>query len=323
MPKLILTMLLWLYSQTVFSMDGGIRANPSLYPGQVMISYNRLVTNLLVNPLNNCSGVVLDNRHILTTASCVYFLDTDSNPDSFRPITPAALYVHPSNNGVVGKSRSSFPIITPNDQPNIRVASYVVHPLVAPDNPPFYSPPTKYSYNLAILTLTNTINVPAATLYHGKENFLGNTAIALGWDQENRRIQTSPFSVSFEYFHQLELYSTTILENPPTSASPCSVSLFCAGYSSTVKNLNSSYDKSAPMYRNVNGKRVIIGLAVAGSNGTSSPKVERYSYVNSAMYEFIKNTVPKTKFWSEKGLEPVFAVNSPVPVWLLLLLNDE
>ena len=322
MPKFAIMLLLLLFNQTAFSMDGGSNANPALYPGQVMISYNRLVTNLLISPLSNCSGVVLDKRHILTTASCVYFLDTSTSPDSFRRVTPSALYVHPSSNGEVGKSRSSFPIISPNDQPNIRVTSYIVHPQVAPDNPPFYSPPTKYSYNLAILTLAGNINVPPATLYHGKSKFLGKGVIALGWDQDNRRIQTSPFSFSFEYFHHLELYATIVLPKPPADAAPCTNTLFCTGYSTSIKNLNSSYDKGAPMYRLVKGKRAIIGLAVAGTNGTTTPKVERYTRINSEMYKFIKQYVPSTRFWSEKGLSPIFPDNNLLPVLKLILLDE-
>ena len=306
---------------TSFAMEGGLVANPNTYPGQVMISFNRLVTNLLVSPLKRCSAIVLDKRHVLTSASCVYFLDTSTSPDSFKTLPPSALYVHPSSNGRVGYSTTSFPVISPSDQPNIRVISFVSHPKLSPHNPPFYSPPGKYSHNLVILKLIKDINVAPATLYHGKNKFLGTSAIAMGWDKESIRIQTSPFTSSFRYYFQQEQYNTTILLNPPSAGEPCRNTLFCSGFSSSNKNLNSSYDEGAPMWRTVNAKKVIIGLAADASNGTTAPYIERYGHINSSVYDFIRQHVPNTKFWSEEGLTPVFE-NTILPILNLLLLDD-
>ena len=305
--RLCLFVIVLITSQASLALVGGTAANPSDYPGQVVLSYDSTTTSL---QFQNCSGIVLDQRRILTSLSCVYSLGTGG----YSPIPASEIYVHPVENGEIG-GRFIIPPVAPSLTPNARVSTYVVHPQSSGGSGP---------YNLAILYLASNINLPQATIYNGTDHFIDESATALGWLEEKR-----DGTLLSTYYYVLNQLSFDLVEGNTDFDGTCydnfvyTGTVFCGGFRNASNFLEYPQDEGMPIYRSINGVQTVIGLLSNASHGIlfdGEYLFEKYARISS-MVNFIQQHAPNTLFRNESSdqPDPEFSL---IPLLQLLLLDD-
>ena len=290
------------------ALEGGTIADSSQYPGLVILSYSG--DNNFLNS-KNCTGIVLEQRRILTSLSCVYSLGNGG----FIPIPATSIYVHPVVNGVTGGNLFQPPV-TPTNVQNLRVSSYAIHPQSSNGSGP---------YNLAILYLSGNINLPAARIYNGSNFFIGQSATALGWKNEKR-----PDQFLTANYYVLSYLTFPIVNSNTNIGSLCydnfvnTNTVFCGGFRNSIRFLEFFQDEGSPIFRTIKGEKTVLGVLDSASHGLLFDGVfhfEKYARV-STMVNFIKQHAPDTIFRNENSLAPKPQVNI-VPFLQQTLLNDD
>ncbi len=299
-------------TQPNFALEGGQSANASDYPGLVILSYDGPDAG---SRLKNCTGIVLEQRRILTTLACIRYF----GGSGFAQIPANNIYVHPVINGEIG-GNIFLPPVTPLLTPNSRVSSYAVHPQNT-----FLSGP----YDLAILRLSSNINLPVARIYNGTNSFIGSTVTAVAWKEQRR--QNFPLD---ENYYVLNKLSFSIVDGNANINGLCydnftyTGTVFCGGFRNSVNFLEFSQDEGSPIYQSIGGQNTIIGLLSDASHGLlfeGQYQYERYARISS-MVDFIRQHAPNTQFWNESSSEPQpepSANNSFFSVLQLLLLDED
>lgn len=305
-PSGVLTLLLGLFiSQVSLALEGGQSANPSSYPGLVVISYDEIPNTF--TKLKNCTGLVVGPRHVLTSTACVTTLRS-SQPYGSLPIPAGNIHVHPVANGEIG-GEFLLPVVRPTTNPRITVASYTTHPQSTSSGGP---------YDLAVIKLGGNINLEPAALYSGKNLFTGSVGVALGWKEVQRGIDN---------YYVLNKLSFLIVNGDTNILGLCydnftdTGSTFCGGLRNNTNYLE-SHDEGSPIFRTINGKRTVIGilsLATGGFQFEGEYKYEEYARVSS-MVSYIKQNVPGAIFWNGADTPLTPRVNI-APILSLLLFD--
>ena len=304
--KLFLSLFL-LLNLPAQALEGGQPANHLDYPGLVMLSYDDLPDTFSGN--KNCTGLVLEQRTILTSADCLYTIR--GNPFGSILIPANNIYVHPVVNGEISGG-FLLPILNPSIKPNIRASSYVIHPQNFRGLP---------FYGLAIINLSSNINVDPGLIYNGTREFIGSAGTGLGWKTQDA---TFP-SLNRKYV--LNKLSFNLIDGNTNIEGLCydnyndTDTVFCGGFRNGIKFLNSE-DEGAPIYKTVNGRQAAIGILSNASNGRQFEgryRYEEYSRI-SPLENFIKQHAPNTQFWNESSevAEPDINI---IPMLQLLLLT--
>jgi len=234
-------------SSPVIAIEGDSQAaSEAQRTGIVGISYE--------DGFDNCIGVVLEPNKVLTTASCVELFS--------GPVTASSIRVHPLQ-GVELGGAISFPTLNEQVTPFIGVTDFSTHPL----NTSRFG-----AFNLAVLSLEEPLDIGVAKIYSGSDFFLGRRADAFGWKEVTRRSD----------FLLRRFYEANTVELPPIVDGDNNVdsitdgcydsfvdtdTVFCAGFRSETQFLE-SFDRGAPLFLNIGGNELVIGLLSFNSGGT-------------------------------------------------------
>ncbi len=295
--------------QPSFALQGGQAVNASNYTGTVILSYGSVGDGFPA--FRNCSGIVLEPRKILTSASCVQYYDFNNN--GANTLIPAnQIFVHPIQNGEI--NTGFLGVVTPTNLPNFSVSSYTIHP-----QNPFRNGP----YNLAILTLASNIGIAPTYIYNGSNSFINQSSTALGWKKETR--PSVPISTTYLILNQLQFF----LVNGDTNINGLCYdnfsytgTVFCGGFRNGI-NFLETQDEGAPIFKNINGQQTVIGILSDASHGQLFDGIYQYeTYARvSSMVNFIQQHAPNTKFWNEASDLPE-TPNNIIPILELLLLDE-
>lgn len=286
------------------ALEGGQPVNASDYPGLVILSY-RKPDDLLDVPRfpddENCTGVVLQARRVLTSLECVlvvYFGFGILPLPEIWPMPASSIQIHPVINGEIVGIDTLPPVIKPSQVPNVSVSAIEIHPRAS-----IGLSRTTNSYGLAILYLTSDIGIETAVLYDGTNKFTDFSAMALGWQKFERAVNAEP--VNSFVLRKLEF---DLVDGDTNADSDCreyndtyTATVFCGGYRNATNYLEPS-DKGSPIYRIINKKQVVIGILM-NSSGTSD-FYERYTRI-STMTGFIKHHAPDARFESGARTNPL------------------
>ena len=300
-------------AQESLALEGGQPVNAADYPGLVILSYGSIPDTFV--SLNNCSGIVLEPRKILTSASCFQYYNLNNSP--VNTLIPAnKVFVHPVTDGEIGGSML-LPPVNSSTIPRVNVASYVINP---------QNTSKSGHHNLAVLTLSSAVKIAPALFYNGQNKFIGISTTALGWEREDRTFSTSPFTFIYYVLRKL---SFNLIDGNTNRNGLCydnfsyTGTVFCSGFRNGVNFLDSQ-DEGAPIYRTVNGRKTTIGLLFNASHGRlfdGQYDYEKYARISS-MVNFIRQHAPNTQFWNESSIPLELPPSSIIPILQLLLLNE-
>ena len=308
--KFTLCIVVMIVNAQVLALTGGQPANPSDYPGLVLVNmefdiYHVDFGDFLETYKNECTGVALSKNQVLTTLDCIttdYVFQTF--PDPFLAtliIPPSNIYVLPVNNGLVSAN------VTPSTPGNIRISNYVQDPLAGGGK----GPVDNNENSLVILNLQEDISLPVAHIYNGKSKFFEQTATTLGWVETNGVLQ---------------LYQREVLlpQVPPicwdAPRFETGQAILCGELSQT--NSLSRVDTGSPLLVNINGVNTVIGAFQGRAYQVRyDPMTRRYVYGRTTeMLAFFRRHAPETKFWNEKGdSDPYVKTLAPLLMQLELL----
>ena len=305
--RYILFCICLIVSLSAHALGGGTPSDHTQFPGLVFLSFDEVPGTF--STINNCTGIVLEPRRILTAAYCVTATKSTS-PFGTVLIPASKIHVHKVIDGIA-------PLLLggPGNSPNTRVSNYKVHP-----NNTFFLGP----YNLAVLNLESNINLPVATLYNGKSDFIGFRGTALGWT--NTGFINGPITIIKSVLNQLTfpiVASSTDFNSSCYDDISTTGTVFCGGSRNNTNYLGFN-DEGAPIYRKINNRNVVIGLLTNASGGLlydNGYHYEEFSRISS-MVNFIKQHAPNTQFWNESSVGPELKINI-LPMLHLLLLSKE
>ena len=291
------------------ALEGGTVANAVDFPGLVMLSYDDIPNTF---NFKNCSGIILEPRRVLTSASCVYTLAT--NPVGNILIPANKIHVHLPSQGIIGPFTGID--LKPTSTPSISVSSYVIHPLNS-----FNSG----HHNLAVLYLGASLNAAPGYIYNGSNKFIGASGTALGWTQT----ESGNFPISNKYYTINKLSFAVVDGDTNIDTFVCydnyvyTATVFCGGFRNSLNYLDDQ-DEGAPIFRSINARQAAIGILSSASHGLLYDRgyiYEKYART-STMVNFIKQHAPTTQFWNESSVIAESAINI-IPLLYPLLLNDE
>ena len=295
-------------TQPSTALEGGQSANSLIYTGTVILSYGSVGDGFSL--FNNCAGIVLEPRKILTAASCVQYYDINNN--GANTLIPAnQIFAHPVQNGKI--NTGILGVVTQANSPNSVVSSYVIHPQNSFRNGP---------YNLAILTLTSNIGMTPAYIYNGSNTFINQSSTALGWKKETRPGMHIP--TNYLVLNQLQLWlvnGDTNINSLCYDSFNYTGTVFCGGLRNGINFLDGQ-DEGASIFRNINGQQTVIGVLSNASHGILFDGIyhyEKYARISS-MVNFIEQYAPNTQFWNENSITPE-SPSSIVSILQLLLLG--
>ena len=209
-----------------------------------------------------CGGTLITSNKVMTAAHC--------------SLQPTSLYYaipnfYSFNDSLAGKF--------------INVSAKKVHPS--------YNSST-FDYDIAVLTLSSSVNSPKAKLYAGTTSLTGKTSTVIGTGLLNSSTQTTP----------------TVLRKvntPVTSNSICNSvfgagtitnRMICAGFTNNGLGACNG-DSGGPLWTTINGTRIQIGIVSFGPTVCELPGVyTAYSRV-SALASFIRQRAPNARLVSD------------------------